>query len=74
MAELQEPEVPKESMFHPDNVQAYTLLTLLQMREFLGIIASNLSEEADAELDHLEREFHSKGRLLYPPPFLSNGE
>lgn len=73
MAELQEPEVPKESMFHPDNVQAYTLLTLLQIKEFLGVIASNMNKSAEENLDVLEL-YHQRGKLLYPPPFLSNGE
>ena len=73
MAELQEPEVPKESMFHPDNVQAYTLLTLLQIKEFLGVIASNMNKSAEENLDVLEL-YHPSGKLLSPPPFLSNGE
>jgi hypothetical protein len=67
MSELRDEEIPTTSMFHPDNVQQYILLTLLQIKEYLAVIAGNANEK---ETEAVEAH-HDSGRLVYPPPFLS---
>lgn len=66
MSELEPQEIPATSMFHPDNVQQYILLTLLQCKEYLAVIAGNANA---GETEAIEK-YHDSGRLVYPPPFL----
>ena len=64
MAELEEQEVPRNSVFHPDNIGPVTLLTLLQIKDYLAVIAAHLNEP---QTDGLEK-LHESGQFLCPPP------
>ena len=66
MAELEEVETDRTSPFHPDNVGAFTLLTLLQIRD---IMAALLQAQHPAGYSQV-REAHRSGQLLLEPPFL----
>lgn len=70
MAELydasREEEHDLDSPFHPDNVQQYTLLTLLQCRELLGGILQGVNPAGYQQI----RTAHRAGRLLLEPPRL----
>ena len=61
---------PENSIFHPDVVAQYTLLTLLQIRDVLAVIASNVSKESEDEFEALIDRYHERGSLYLPPPFL----
>lgn len=64
MAELTEQEVPKNSVFHPDNVNAVTLLTLLHIKDYLNVICGALDEDGT----ELVQKLHESGTFLCPPP------
>jgi hypothetical protein len=70
MAELTEevPELPENSVFHPNNVNPVMLLTLLQIKDYLAVIAAEISENQTTALEAL----HENGQFLCPPPFAAN--
>lgn len=78
---MAEAGTPKDSMFHKDNVQQYTLLTLLQIKEQLGtllVVAAasapkEKQERLEAVIDALEG-MHDSGKLICPPPYLANDD
>lgn len=70
MAELEEPGVPRNSVFHPDNIAAVNLLTLLQIKDYLAVIAANLDDVTTTALE----ELHEQGKFLCPPPFAASPE
>lgn len=59
--------IPENSVFHPNNVNPVTLLTLLQIKDYLALIAATLNE---AGTDRVE-ELHDSGQFLCPPPFMA---
>ena len=67
-------ETPRESVFHEDNVAAYTLMTLLQMRDaaYLSLYIQAREAEGDyaAMVDDLEA-LHASGKIMFPPPFVA---
>lgn len=63
MAELQE-EIPRSSAFHPDNVAAVSLITLLHIKDYLAILAGTANERATDAAEAL----HEKGQFLCPAP------
>ena len=66
MAELEEQEVPRNSVFHPDNLGPVTLITLLQIKDYLAVIAANVNE---AQTDNVEA-LHDLGQFLCPAPVI----
>lgn len=63
MSNLEE-EVPRESAFHPDNVAAVSLITLLQIKDYLAVIAAAADEKGTDMVESL----HEKGQFLCPAP------
>lgn len=57
-------DIPKESAFHPDNVAAVSLITLLQIKDYLAVIAAAADEKGTDMVEGL----HEKGQFLCPAP------
>ncbi len=69
LSELTEEEpsaesIPKNSAFHPDNVAAVSLITLLHIKDYLAILAGTANERATDAAEAL----HERGQFLCPPP------
>jgi hypothetical protein len=56
--------------FHPDNVQQFILLTLLQIRDFVAVSAG----VADMQAYKAVRARHDDGRLMLDWPTLRAGD
>jgi hypothetical protein len=69
MAELSDDsnEYPANSVFHPDNVAAGTLVALLRCYDMLGVIARAVDPETYGRVVTL----HDVGGLLSGVPYLS---
>lgn len=63
-------EVPRNSAFHPDNIDAVTLITLLHIKDYLNVIAGNIDEKGTDYVQGL----HEKGVTLCPPPLMPTYE
>lgn len=53
---------PVESIFDPRVVNQATLLTLLQIKDYLAVIAANLDDETTTRVE----ELHDLGQFLCP--------
>lgn len=62
---MAENEVPRNSVFHPDNIGPISLVTLLQIKDYLAVIAATLNEQQTTRIESL----HEQGKFLCPPPF-----
>lgn len=65
MAELEE-EIPGDSVFHPNNIQNVSLITLLRCYDLLAVIARGVNAvEAESVLD-----VHEAGGIVGSAPWL----
>lgn len=60
-----EPAVPRNSVFHPDNIGPVQLLTLLHIKDYLAVIAAKVDPDTTDALENM----HESGQFLCPPPF-----
>jgi len=66
MAELDSNPEENTDPFHPDNVHAVTLITLLQIRDIMAGILQGTNPAGYSQI----REAHKRGDLVLEPPFL----
>jgi hypothetical protein len=63
---MSELEVPRNSVFHPDNIDKVTLIILLQIKDYLEIIAAGIDEKSTDVVE----ELHTRGQFLCPAPIM----